>query len=224
MASLIDSFTPYSKFQAARGILHSVGSATPYPKYQPVGRGFRTVGSSSYSKYRMTHDGFRTIGAARMGDNDWGAFLDFNTDMASIFAPILGQYLGTQAIKTADSDTKIQALQTYLTGRTLQAAGKSTGTSSTVMQQLLNFANSLPAAQRTQYIQAACADLMSKTTDPSLRSALQAQCNALLKPSVWQQIKWPVIIGTVALGVASVVFVVKRKEFIWGPGGMGVRA
>lgn len=249
MASYIDLFHPstrYGKFQTARGILHGLGYATPYPKYRyGYDDGFRTIGYAS--KYRYSDGAFRTVGGPNpadwdknleakgvlhslggfhVGSSDWQAFLQFNTEMAAIFAPVLGQYLGTKAIQKADSDTKIQAIQTYLTGRTLQAAGRSSGASSVTMTQLLNFVRTLPADQREQYIRAACADLVSKTTDPSARSAIQAQCNALLKDSMttWEKIKWPVIIGSVALGAATIVFVARRKEFIWGREGIGVRA
>lgn len=185
---------------------------------------------SEYAKSKraeaiLTSLGSMEGGAAVGGTRPTGfqSFLNFNVEAMKVFGPILSQVLGTRAILATKDETQVRALQAYLTGTTLRATGQPTGMTGTNLAQLANYANSLPPEQRERLMTAACADLMTKITDPQARAALAAQCEKLKKPPFLQQFKVPIILGVVAVGIAGIVFIIKRKELMVGVEGVGVR-
>lgn len=158
---------------------------------------------------------------------DWKSFLTFNTEMAKVFGPIFGQYLtqrqGIQAIQSAEDPEKIKAIQALMSANALRSAGYNSGVDGTTLVGLQAAVNNLPADQRAGLMDAAYQQLLAQTTDPVMRQALMA-AYAEMKKTWWDTWKWPIIIGSVATGVAVVAFAVKRKEFLMEDGRLGVRA
>jgi len=201
----------YQKSMTAQGILFGLGRGLTEQQSFALERARALFGTTAQSM------GYEVPPFVGIGGSDFDSFNRALVELSAVWAPVVGGMVMGNQILASDNKDQLAALQTLIGGRAMASTGRPSPVNVNAMAQIQLFANSLPPDQREAMVKAACADLIAKTTDPSMRVAIQRECDKLSKPPLLQQLKWPLIIGGIVVGTVAFAVVVKRRQIAFGP-------